>query len=114
MFKDSRIAPSFAVVSTKCSYLINFGLAPYFKLLLEESLKETPYYLCCFDKSHNSLIKKGQMYFHLRFWENTTNTVSTRYCNSEFLQKAVAVEMHQKFESYSKGLDANKMIQVFL
>ena len=114
MFKDSRIAQSFNVGSTKCSYMINFGLAPYFKSLLEESLKESRYYVCCFDESHNSSIKKGQMDFHVRFWENRTNTVSTRYYNSEFLQKAAAVDVHQKFESCSKGLDANKMIQVFL
>ena len=31
IFKDSRIAQLFAVSSRKCSYLINFGLAPYFK-----------------------------------------------------------------------------------
>ena len=29
MFKDSRVAQSFAVSSTKCLYMINFGLAPY-------------------------------------------------------------------------------------
>ena len=54
------------------------------------------------------------MDFHMRFFENTANTLSTRCYNSEFLQKAAAVDMHQKFESCSKGLDANTMIQVFL
>ena len=40
MFRDCRIAQSFAVGSTKCSCMINFGLAPYFKSFPEESLKE--------------------------------------------------------------------------
>ena len=30
MFKDSKIAQSFTCGSTKCSYMINFGLEPYF------------------------------------------------------------------------------------
>ena len=40
MFENSSIAQSFVVGSTKCSYMINFGLALYFKSLLEESPKE--------------------------------------------------------------------------
>ena len=72
MFKDSRVAQSFPVGSTKCLYMTSFGLAPYFKSLLKESLKESPYYACCFDESYNSSIKKGQMDFHELFWENTT------------------------------------------
>ena len=114
MFKDSRIAQSFTVSSTKCSYMISFGLALYFKSFMEESLKESPYYVFCFDESHNSSIKKGQMDFHVRFWENATDTVSTRYYNSELLQKTAAVDVHQKSEPCSKGLDVNKMIQIFL
>ena len=42
MFKDSKIAQSFKCGSTKCSSVINFGLAPYFLSLLEQSLKDTP------------------------------------------------------------------------
>ena len=53
------------------------------------------------------------MDFHVHFWENATDIVSTRYYNSEFLQKIAAVDVHQKSEPYSKGLDVNKMIQIF-
>ena len=100
MFKDRRIAQSFAVGSTKCFWK-NFWISTIF--ITYVVLRKV-----------NSLIKKGQMDFHVRFWENTINTVSTRYYNSKFLQKAAAVDVHQKFESCLKDLDANKMIQVFL
>ena len=30
MFSDSHIAKSFKLSKTKCAYLINFGIAPYF------------------------------------------------------------------------------------
>ena len=34
MFTDSEIIKSFQLSKTKCGYIINFGLAPYFKDLL--------------------------------------------------------------------------------
>lgn len=43
MFKDKKVAQSFAVGSKRCSYMITFGLAPYFKSSPEESLKDSPY-----------------------------------------------------------------------
>ena len=114
MFKGCRIAELFACGSTKCSYTINFGLAPYFKSLLKEAVREAPYHVRCFDESHNKAVQKGQMDMHLRFWDEATNTVKTRYYNSEFLTKSTATDIYDKFNSCSEDLDANKMIQVFL
>ena len=81
MFKDSRIAQSFAVGSTKCSYMINFGLAPYFESLLEESLnrkvlityvvskkvitvqskRDKWIFMCVFEKIQQTLCQPGIM-----------------------------------------------------
>ena len=36
VFSDSHIAKSFKLSKTKCAYLINFGIAPYFKVLRKE------------------------------------------------------------------------------
>ena len=59
-FKDSKIAQSFTCGSAKCPYIINFGLALYFKDILNQTLSEAPY-VTCFDESHNDILKKGQM-----------------------------------------------------
>ena len=112
MFKDSKIAKKVTCSSTKCSYVINFGIAPYFRNLLENALNLAPFYVACFDESHNDVLKKGQMDMLLRFWNEDTNMVATRYYNSEFLGKAAAVDIHQKFKSFLSSLDSNKMIQV--
>ena len=40
MFTDSEIVNSFRRRKTKCGYIINFGLAPYFKDLLFKEIKE--------------------------------------------------------------------------
>ena len=95
-------------------FIINFGIGPYFQSLLDLALKEAPYFVCSFDESYNSTIKKGQRDMIVRFWDDSTNIVSTRYYNSEFLGKVTDVDVHSKFQSYAKSLDASKMIQVFL
>ena len=110
MFKDSKIAKKFTCGSTKCSYVINFGIAPYFHNLLENALNFAPFYVACCDESHNDVLKKGQMDMLLRFWNEDTNMVATRY--SKFLGKAKAVDVHQKFKNCLSSLDSNKMIQV--
>ena len=99
MFKDSKIAEKFTCGSTKCSYIINFGIAPYFRLLLQDALNNAPYHVCSFDECYNDVIKKGQTDMHTRFWDNSTNLVSTRYFNSEFLGKAAATDLHAKFQN---------------
>ena len=114
MFKDSKIAEKFTCGSTKCSYIINFGIAPYFRLLLQDALNNAPYYVCSFDECYYDVIKKGQMDVHTRFWHNSTDILSTRYFNYELLGKAVATDVHAKFEICVSSLDSNKMIQVYI
>ena len=67
MFKDSKIAQSFACGRTKCMYIIKYGLAPYFKDLLLDTLKESSYYTSSFDKSYNKTAQKGQMDMLIRY-----------------------------------------------
>ena len=56
MFKDNDIAKKFTCGSTKCSYVINFGIAPYFRNVLENALNLAPFYVACFDESHNDVL----------------------------------------------------------
>ena len=51
---------------------------------------------------------------HIRIWNNSTNLVSTRYLNSEFLGKAAETDVHAKFEICASSLDSSKMIQVYI
>ena len=52
---------------TKCMYIIKYGLAPYFKDLLLDTLKESSYYTSSFDKSYNKTAQKGQMDMLIRY-----------------------------------------------
>lgn len=60
VFRYSKIVELFRCGNTKCSYIINFAIGPYFQFLLDQALKEAPYFVCSFDESYNSAIKKGQ------------------------------------------------------
>ena len=78
MFPDSQIARQFACGERKAAYCCVFGLAEHFKKLLPDSV-------VLFDESLNKKMQEKQMNAHVRFWNDQTNQVTTRYFNSEFL-----------------------------
>ena len=49
MFSDSHISKSFKLSKTKCAYLINFGIAPYFKEVLRKEIVNAPVFSLLFD-----------------------------------------------------------------
>ena len=51
MFRDSKIAELFSCGNTKCSYIINFDIGPYFQSLLNQALKEA-LVLCVYLMNH--------------------------------------------------------------
>ncbi|CAG5135940.1 unnamed protein product [Candidula unifasciata] len=68
MFPDSSIAKKFSLSERKCSYLVSFGLVPYFTSLLEAKLFKRNFVLL-FDESMNKSFQLKQMDFHVRFWD---------------------------------------------
>ena len=52
MFKDSPNAGHFSMSKTKCSYLINYGLAPYFKDNFTKDINLSPFILVNLLMSH--------------------------------------------------------------
>ena len=67
MFKDSQIAAKMNFGKTKCSYFINYGLAPYIKKQLEKHISSSPLYVVSFNESMNSVLQNEQMdlFLHL-------------------------------------------------
>ena len=78
MFENSQIVQSSSLGSTKLSYNITFGLAPYVKNLLLESVDEVIYHSLSFDESYNRIMKKGQMDLLIKFWDSAEDGVQTR------------------------------------
>ena len=56
---------------TKCSYYINYGLAPYIKEQLEKYISSSPLCVVSFDESMNFVLQNEQMDIAIRFWSNS-------------------------------------------
>lgn len=112
MFPDSTIAKSSSMQRTKFAYTVNFGLAPFFFSDLLEKVKKSPFFAISFDESLNDQLEKVQMDFIVRFWDEITKRVETRYFGSEFLKYSNATALKQSFDKALKELDAKKMIQI--
>ena len=111
LFPDSGIAKTFQMASTKASYIVYYGLAPQFKEMLLDNLKEVPFIVLYFDESYNSV--KGQMDVLLRYWDVNFNLkINALYVSSEFMSDAAAGDVLVKFESASSDLNKSKFIQV--
>ena len=57
MFPHSQIASQFSMSETKCGYLINYGLAPYYKEKLLKEIKKSPFFTVLFEESLNNIFQ---------------------------------------------------------
>jgi hypothetical protein len=108
MFPDSKIAAKFQCGETKCAYLVKFGIAPRFQILLCEKLRqEETDFVLLFDESMNKMTQNKQIDFHVRFWHS--GEVHSRYYTSEFMGHATAEDMVVVFDkSTSANLNLNQ------
>ena len=77
MFPDGIIAQHMSCGPTKLSYLISFGIAPYFMDLLLKELKDAPCFVISFDESFNEELEKEQIDFIVRYFKDGEVKVDT-------------------------------------
>ena len=112
MFNDSTIAKSFSLGRTKCGYLVNFGIAPYFKEQLLLKLKSSPCFVACYDESLNRTFQEEQMDTVVKYFDDVTGLVETRYLTSAFLKRPNSSNLHDKLLESLSSLDLGKMRQL--
>ena len=110
IFPDSIIAQHMSCGPTKLSYLISFGIAPYFMDLLVKELKDAPCFVISFDESFNEELEKEQMDFIVRYFKD--GEVKSRYMSSGFLGHTTAKDLKRAFEECTEKLDLKNLIQV--
>ena len=110
MFPDSIIAQHMSCGPTKLSYLISFGIAPYFMDLLLKELKDATCFVISFDESFNEELEKEQMDFIVRYFKD--GEVKSRYLSSGFLGHTTAKDLKRAFEECTEKLDLKSLIQV--
>ena len=110
MYPDSKIAQQWFCGAVKLSYLITFGIAPYFKELLLAELTEVPCFVLSFDDCFNPELWQEQMDFVVRYFAQ--GMVKTRYLTSSFLGHTRAEDLKAKFEEAVSDLNVKKLAQV--
>lgn len=114
MFPDSAIAKKMSLGYTKAAYMTSYGCAPYFKSSLEDLLAKTDNYTICFDEAFNKIVQRGQMDIHVRFFNDDTHEVETRFFNSVFMNYTTAEDILAYFLKGVEPLQTNKILQVWL
>ena len=109
-FPDSIIAQHMSCGPTKLSYLISFGIAPYFMDLLLKELKDAPCFVISFDEFFNEELEKEQMDFIVKYFKD--GEVKRRYLSSGFLGHTTAKDLKRAFEECIEKLDLKNLIQV--
>ena len=109
MFSDSAIASSFQLSKTKCSYYVNYGLAPFIKDLLAKDVRSSPYFSVLFNESLNNILQQSQMDIQLRFWSDSDGLVKTRYYDSQFLSRPNAENLASSLSESLTGISMQKM-----
>ena len=109
MFPDSAIAKRFTCAATKCAYLVCFGLAPYFKDILIDTVRKADRYTISIDECLNKVSQSGQMDLVVRFWNSEAGQVNVRYLGSQFHGHASAVDLLAKVKEGLKHLNSNRM-----
>ena len=112
MFSCSDVAHQFSLGKTKVCYMILYGIAPYCKAELLGQINSSPQFSFSFDESLNTALQKCQMDINMRFFNNTTNMVVTRYLDSKFLERPNADNLFTCIHESISGLSESKFLQL--
>ena len=85
MLPDSNTAKYFNLHQTKMLYIINHGIAPYFKSTILETFKKFSVYRLPFYKSVTTLVQDCEILMMVRYWNYGTYRAIDPYLEFSFL-----------------------------
>ena len=94
--------------------MILYGIAPYWKVEFLRQINSFPQFSLSFVEIRNTALQKCQMDANLRFFNNTTNMVVTRYLDCNFLERLNADNLFLWIRESISGLSESKFLQLFL
>ena len=110
---NSQIIKQVYLHRTKLEYIVNQGLAPYFKEKPISSVKEAAYFVFSFDESFNSESNKKLLDAHVNFFNDKSNHVERKYIGSCFIGHRDAETCLKSLIDILGNLDyANNLIQM--
>ena len=108
----SHITKSFKLSKTKCVYLINFVIAPYFKEVLRKEIINPPVFSLLFGESMNHIYQNEQLDIHIRIWNDSKCMAVTQYFDSHCLRRPNTDNIVTKLQQSLQKLVAKGMIQL--
>ena len=112
MFPDSDLAKQFKLGPNKVKYIANFGIKPYIRNLLVESIKKSDCYVISFDESLNKVTQNCEMDLLVRYFDSLDEKVKVRFYDSRFLGHATHLDLMKNFQDALKDLNPNHMFQI--
>ncbi|KAJ8917012.1 hypothetical protein NQ315_012930 [Exocentrus adspersus] len=89
------------------------GILFYFQENLNHTLKDTKHYVICFDEALNKVSQKGQMDLAVRYYNDNTDLVDTRYLTSVFISgRPTSENILKHFLLGIQELKVNRIIQI--
>jgi len=76
------------------------------------TLGQCKHFVLAFDESLNKITQSGQMDVHIRYWDEVSERVMTRYVGSQFLGHATAIDLVDAFKSEVEQLNCKRPAQV--
>ena len=92
--------------------MTNFGIAPYYKSVALERIKECPCFVISYNKSLNPVTQTCEMDMLACYFDETEERLKTRYLDSQFLGHGTSNDLKKSFNLSLKVLNENKSIQV--
>ena len=68
MFPEFEATKSFQISLSKSMYLVNHGLAPYFKSVFKTNLHNADFLVYTFDQILNDVTQTTEMDLHVSYW----------------------------------------------
>ena len=113
IFPDSQIAKQVQLHCTKLGYVVNHGLAPYYKEKIISAIKDASHFVACFDESFSAVSNRKQLDVHIISFNKTTKIVERNFIGSSFLGHGDAETCLKSLLEVLDGLNyVNKMIQI--
>ena len=112
MFPDSKIAKSFQLGPGKLKYICNFGLAPFFKIILAKKLKKSEHYIISYDESMNEVTQNCRIDILIRYFDEDDKQVKVRYLDFRFLGHSTNVGLFEQCTNALNELNPNRILQI--
>ena len=113
MFPDSTIAKQVQLHLTKVSYVVNHGLAPYYKRKLTNSLKDVKQFVSCSDESFNRISNRKQLHLHIIHFDEKSGTVQRNFIGAAFFGHGDAESCLNSLLDVHDGLDyVNNLVRI--